>query len=386
MNKFIIFVYLFLYTQYLSSQERLRSMYDGERRVYYLDVADAERKLIDIIKNESDDYEKFPSKLFTDLVVSDERCIDFGFDKLVDASEKLIKLPFSTPLRILRSEDGCIRLYSWDFSGGSMTQYSGITSVKQNGVLTSYAYLEDEASEGDLQSEQGGIACGATDIKVFQLKSGDKIYVVNSSYRVDSRIGGIGFSSYEISDGKMKPYALFEGKTLIDAVLNSEYDWVFTDKYLDIPESYDDKCSDFPLNSGRYLRYNFDGEQFRFSKIVYSAKLNKRLYGFKKNLIDLDISPWRFRVDEMPDGSYRYASWRNKPVLEEPDLVVENGKCLSRYLNDKKNKEEKKWIFCNDGYFYEVCCIYENSRLSYKPGAKKVVVKKGSRILMTLTE
>lgn len=98
MNKFIIIIIsLFLCAQYLSSQERLRSMYDGERRIYYSDVADAERKLIDIIKNESDDYLKFPSKLFSDLVVSDERCIDFGFDKLVEATEKLI----SSPLKIL---------------------------------------------------------------------------------------------------------------------------------------------------------------------------------------------------------------------------------------------------------------------------------------------
>lgn len=88
----------------------------------------------------------------------------------------------------------------------------------------------------------------------------------------------------------------------------------------------------------------------------------------------------------MPDGSYRYASWKDKSISDVPDLVIENGIYTSKYLDEKKYKEEKKWRFSNNGYFYELCCLYENGRLSNEYAAKKVVVKHNNRLLLTLTE
>lgn len=47
-------------------------------------------------------------------------------------------------------------------------------------------------------------------------------------------------------------------------------------------------------NIDKSANIQLETSQVGESEIVYSAKLNKSLYGFKRNLVDLDISPWRF--------------------------------------------------------------------------------------------
>ena len=64
-----------------------KSMYDGEKRIYYTDMADAKNKLIEYHKEKhyksKDDNEfdssLFPFEMFKDLVLHDDRAFNFNF-------------------------------------------------------------------------------------------------------------------------------------------------------------------------------------------------------------------------------------------------------------------------------------------------------------------
>lgn len=66
--------------------QKQRFMHDGEKKIYYSTVADAESKLIDHIKK-SNNRRGFPEKLFMHLIKNDERCFTYGFSKLEKAAK-----------------------------------------------------------------------------------------------------------------------------------------------------------------------------------------------------------------------------------------------------------------------------------------------------------
>ena len=74
---------------------------DGDKRIEYSSIADAENRLIEIIKK----HKAFPEKLFTQLVENDDRCIVYDFGKLEKAAERVTYRPF----RVITSEDGILR-------------------------------------------------------------------------------------------------------------------------------------------------------------------------------------------------------------------------------------------------------------------------------------
>ena len=49
------------------------------------------------------------------------------------------------------------------------------------------------------------------------------------------------------------------------------------------------------------------------------------------------------RIDVMPDGSYRYASWLNEPMSETPAMLLYNGMA-----------DEKRYYFRNKTHIYVI--------------------------------
>ena len=65
----------------------------------------------------------------------------------------------------------------------------------------------------------------------------------------------------------------------------------------------------------------------------------------------------KVRIDQMTDGSFRYASWKNKDISANHDVVISNGKCISAQIDKSICAEEVKFIFKN--YSFEYIVTYE---------------------------
>jgi hypothetical protein len=81
----------------------------------------------------------------------------------------------------------------------------------------------------------------------------------------------------------------------------------------------------------------------------------------------------------MPDGSLRYASWKNKEESMKPDLLLSNGQCVSSGFDNQK------YIFRNGEYFYEISWTEERDMGFSLPISWKLIIKHNCKVLMTLT-
>ena len=160
------------------------SISDGVRRIYYSDIVDAETKIIEYyeerLKKFPDGYDTdfssaLPYKMFTDLIIHDSRAFNYNFERLIDASEK--DKGTRRPLRINISPDQNIKLYTWDEHGGTMTNYSGITSILHDGSITSYATSHDEISGENTVNGKIDIASGSYKIDQFTDDFSETVYI-----------------------------------------------------------------------------------------------------------------------------------------------------------------------------------------------------------------
>lgn len=98
------------------------------------------------------------------------------------------------------------------------------------------------------------------------------------------------------------------------------------------------------------------------------------------------MKPYTIRVDLLPNGSYRYTSWKNKSISEKPDIVINNG-----YRNEPTEGNNgvhsiiEKFVFQNNEYFYILSyeMVVYNGHYSCK--SLNLTVKRNDTILMTLT-
>ena len=114
---------------------------------------------------------------------------------------------------------------------------------------------------------------------------------------------------------------------------------------------------------------------------VYEKRISQQklrlfppLRDFYLPVVMFTTAKYIIRVDEMKDGSYRYASWKtNSDLSSKPDLVVNNGKeeVLGTLL------KEHYYIFNNNGYTYSV--VLGDSYGGYAP---TISVMKGEKVLL----
>ena len=390
MKKYISLL-LALFTISAAAQNQTRSITDGETTIQYSSICDAENKLIEYI-DKNDSYSRFPSKLFSALVMNDERCFGYDFGRLIERAEDATV----RPLRVVTSADGNLRLYTWDVDGGTMSCYSGIVSYRNSNGIFSHTTLDDDYwdIESDDESQNYAyIACGAFEIETITLPNGSPIYAIFTHSSGSSIMHMTTVEAYVITAKGIKPYNLFkhydEEMNTVSFYRNPSgsfpADIRLTDKELTVPETME---GDNPYGgdrpTGRILCYRFNGKVFECTGIAYPRNLYKELCNFQHNIITSYQDSWIFRIDKMPDGSYRYVSWKNKKETDEPNIVVNGGTYTSTLLDDTdSNAREEKYVFKNYSYTYEVSWIVEYYTHIH---SFKVVVKRGNEVLLTITK
>lgn len=390
MKKYI-FLLLAIFATSAAAQDPTRNITDGETTIQYSSIADAENKLIEYI-DKNDNYCSFPSKLFSELVMNDERCFGYDFGRLIErAYDATVR-----PLRVVTSDDGNLRLYTWDVDGGTMSCYSGIASFRNSNGIFSYTSVNDDYwdIESDDESQNyANMACGVFEIKTIRLSNGTPVYAVYTHSSGSSIMHMTIVTAYAITESGIEPYNLFrDNGNETNSVLfyrdpsgSFPVDIILTDEELIIPETME---SDNPFGgdriTGRILHYRFDGKVFEHTGISYPDGLYKDLCNFQHNIIISYQDPWIFRIDKMPDGSYRYASWKNKKDTDVPNIVVNGGTYTSTVLGDTdSNITEEKYVFKNYSYTYEISWIVEYYTYIH---SFKVVVKRGDQVLLTVEE
>lgn len=390
MKKYI-FLLLAIFATSAAAQDLTCSITDGETTIQYSSIADAENKLIEYI-DKNDNYCSFPSKLFSELVMNDERCFGYDFGRLIERAEDATV----RPLRVVTSDDGNLRLYTWDVDGGTMSCYSGIASFRNSNGIFSYTSVNDDY--GDIESDDesqnyANMACGVFEIKTIRLSNGTPVYAVYTHSSGSSIMHMTIVTAYAITESGIEPYNLFrDNGNETNSVLfyrdpsgSFPVDIILTDEELIIPETME---GDNPFGgdriTGRILHYRFNGEVFEQTGISYPDGLYKDLCNFQHNIIISYQDPWIFRIDKMPDGSYRYASWKNKKDTDVPNIVVNGGTYTSTVLGDTdSNIREEKYVFKNYSYTYEISWIVEYYTYIQ---SFKVVVKRGDQVLLTVEE
>ncbi|WP_196888330.1 hypothetical protein [Aureivirga sp. CE67] len=85
-----------------------------------------------------------------------------------------------------------------------------------------------------------------------------------------------------------------------------------------------------------------------------SRKVHESLKVFKKPILVMETKKFRVRVDQLENGTYRYASWPlDSKMTDKPSLVLKNG----RLIPDGSGGNHK-YKFTNVDYTYE-CYINE---------------------------
>lgn len=382
-------------------QSTTNSISDGARRIYYSDIVDAETKIIEyyeerLKKYPDGDDEDFnsalPYKMFTELILHDPRAFNYSFERFLDASENDKRT--IRALRIIESPDQKVRLYTWDEHGGTMTNYSGITSIKTGESVFSYATQKDEFGENTIDSFTD-IASGAYKIDQFIDNFYDTVYVIYSHSSGSSRMQLQYASLYKIQNNRVVGASLFqteEGMTnSICLYYEPSFSFYSGIEYKDgeflLPETRMNDLNPYAgdLFTGRCISYKWENGFFKNKGIVYSQNegLYSKLLNYQFNIIQINFEKWVIRIDKMPNGSHRYASWKKpKSTTDEPDLVINSGYEDIEVDTSDEYKKKFKYIFQNNEYFYIVSWLSDYGNL----GKGELVVKKNDKVLMKISD
>jgi len=108
---------------------------------------------------------------------------------------------------------------------------------------------------------------------------------------------------------------------------------------------------------GKLLAVNYQSEfEAKVKAQLINAEksnLHETIKDFKKPICILETTKFRIRIDEMSDGSYRYASWTLKnQMTEKPDLIIQNGIYIPEGSGGNHTYE-----FKNGNYTYDCSII-----------------------------
>lgn len=95
-------------------------------------------------------------------------------------------------------------------------------------------------------------------------------------------------------------------------------------------------------------------EKLRTALIEKDRKqLPASLRDFVAPVFTIRTKTYHIRIDEMADGSLRYASWKIKKTTGEPDIIVHNG-TVTEYSTSGNHTMK----FINKNYTYQIDIIY----------------------------
>ena len=396
-QKLFIAVVMLFCSVSVFAQERwdvsLRSIFDGERRIYYTDIEDAETKILEYYAekcevSEDEDEEEYedeygtmlPYQMFTELILHDPRAFDYDFSRFLEASEE--DSGTIRALRIIESPDKKLRLYTWDVDGGTMTNYSGITSIASGGSVFSYLCCPDEELEMEETEIFPDVASGAYAIEQFTAANGETIYAVFTYSSGSNLMHMKGIKAYKIRNHFIESAPVFDTEYGMESSIYVYYtkdcryymrlDCV--DGEILLPETrehHDPYYGD--VYTGRFVSYKWNGSYFSNNGFEYPLDddLYSSLINYQSYVAQFEFEKWIVRVDQMPDGALRYASWkRPKTTSDVPDMILNKGieyidESTGIYTYDFKNNEYSYVILYD---FYSSCA--------------ELVVKRNSEVLM----
>lgn len=401
MKQLLLFLSIVLISINAFGQPTTKSITDGTRKIYYSDIVDAETKIIEYYEErlkmfpdgDDDNFNSaLPYKMFTDLILHDSNAYNYSFERLIDASEN--DRATRKPLRIVCSPDNNIRLYTWDEHGGTMTNYSGITSISYNGVISSYATSTDENSGENQVKGFIDIASGAYHIDQFVDDFLENVYVIHTHSSGSTRMQLQYASLYKVQNGKVVEAPLFETSDGMSNSICLYYEPGFSFfsgiEYKDgeflLPETRENDLNPYAggLFTGRCISYKWNGRYFCNNGIVYSQNegLYPGLLNYLFNVIQINFEKWIIRIDKMPNGAFRYSSWKSpNETKENPDLKLNNGYEDITIDPEDPYRKKFKYVFHNNEYFYIISWKSDYGNLS----EPELVVKKHDKVLMRLS-
>ena len=279
------------------------------------------------------------------------------------------ELEATMEMTIMRTDDGRLRVFYWNTGmGGTCPDIARYTLLK--------------ADDGSIHLQENGHDSPQL-LDIYQLKSrrGETVYLMHEYYREWSTYGAAWAWCCRVDGNRLDTLAVFpHGEKSVGVEYNipgwyftandgEGWEWLFdlegNDLY--VPVVISDGISD------RYDLYRWDGRRFDSVGNVGNHRLHASLLEYDELASYFVTKDFRIRIDQMGDGSYRYASWpRRKETAVKPDLVVGGG----RY--DEKNS---CFVFENDGYIYRV------GDITYAVGDKErkrdgLVVEKEGKVLL----
>ena len=107
--------------------------------------------------------------------------------------------------------------------------------------------------------------------------------------------------------------------------------------------------------TGKIITINYQSQaEIDFKNKLISSekgKLHPSIATFKAPVYVLETSKFRIRIDDLGNDNYRYASWSiKKPMSENPDLVITNGKWISDGSGGNSHFEFKKGTYLYECY------------------------------------
>lgn len=312
----------------------------------------------------------------------------------VKSHPESIKYPFKkihrgTDVSILTSDDGKIRLYSWDTGlGGTSPDFASFiqwddgirVSVKPFRPFTDSRFVIDH----DIRLDGYDSHEGTRIERLYQFDSpdGSTVYLISAYFRSSSKEGSQNLYLLKFDNGKLvkQDFIDKEGKRV--ATIGRDYnipDWYFTTDGLgwDWVMSLDKTTGIVyvPEEVGvmemhdRYDYYRYEDGEMRYIGNGAGYWLHPSLHDYEW-LSGIYQTPTKFiRIDKLTDDQFRYACWSKHNAMHgKPELVI---------VGAKLDESNHSLIFENDGYEY----IVPEFRSGAFADFDKVIVKKNGRII-----
>lgn len=353
-------------------------------------LTDDDKERPDWMKGE---IKKFESKLLE--LAEDEECnIGPLLISYVRDNPKSLKFPFrkiqeETDISILTSDDGKVRLYSWDTGHGgtspdfaSYVQYDdGIrTKLKPFRPFSDSRYVTAHEMRIDGYDSHEGARIER--LYQFDKPDGSNIYLISAYFRSSSKEGSQSLYVLKLENGELVKQDIIDKEGMRVATICREYnipDWYFATDGLGwdwvmsldkktgivyVPEEVGvlemhDRYDYYQCEDGE-IRYVGNGAGYWLHPSLHDYEWLSGIYQTQTKLI------W---IDKLFDDRYRYACWSKDNAMHgQPELVI---------VGAKFDESNHSLIFENDGYEY----IVPEFRSGAYADFDKVIVKKDRRII-----
>ena len=286
-----------------------------------------------------------------------DKAMDYPFDELIESME----------LTTIRTTDGRLRFIYWNTGmGGTCPDIARYTLLKADDGTVHL--LDDTYDSPQL-----------IDIYTLKTRKGETVYLLHDYFREWSSYGAAWVWGCRIKGHTLDTLALFpHGEKSVGTEYSipgwyfsandgEGWGWLFElhGDNLYVPVVIDDGITD------RYDLYRWNGSTFDSVGNVGNRRLHPSLQHYYELSTYFITKGFRVRIDQMPDGSYRYASWpRSRETSTKPDLIIYGG----RY-----DEAQSCYLFENDGYIYKVG-VY--SHTSDRNTFRGLTVEKAGKVLL----